>query len=42
MEQELKNTLKNVQRQIRLPEEIDIESILKKKKGLIRKRRSYL
>lgn len=32
MEQELKNTLKNVQRQIRLPEEIDIESILKKKK----------
>ncbi|MCM3724274.1 hypothetical protein M3226_00975 [Neobacillus cucumis] len=32
MEQELKNTLKYVQRQIRLPEEIDIESILKKKK----------
>lgn len=32
MEQELKNTLKNVQRQIRVPEGIDIESILKKKK----------
>ncbi|WML45414.1 hypothetical protein [Neobacillus sp. PS3-40] len=32
MEQELKNTLKNVQRQIRFPEEIDIECILNKKK----------
>jgi hypothetical protein len=32
MEQELKNTLKNVQQQIRFPEEIDIESILKKRK----------
>jgi hypothetical protein len=32
MEQELKDTLKNVQRQIRFPKEIDIERILKKKK----------
>jgi hypothetical protein len=32
MEQELKNTLKNVQRQIRFPEEIDIVCILNKKK----------
>jgi hypothetical protein len=32
MEQELKNTLKNVQRQIRIPKEIDIESVLKRKK----------
>ncbi|MGE7694123.1 hypothetical protein ACQKNC_08370 [Lysinibacillus sp. NPDC094177] len=32
MEQELKNTLKNVQRQIQFPEEINIESIVRKKK----------